>query len=187
MPAYALRSGEPIPVTLENTQIESRITLRIEGTKAEITTHEKTGMGLLPYFAPKEKVANDSMLLRITDGYITLQLPEATYGFAHQPYGRLNSRRQENLLLPYPVNETCTYTIDIPQNMQLRTPETEQTAGNGVGEVTLLVKKEGQRATVIRRITLKKQLYTPAEYADLRRLLTLWSDPNRKTLLFSVN
>ncbi|MBP9557383.1 MAG: DUF3858 domain-containing protein, partial [Parabacteroides sp.] len=29
-------------------------------------------------------------------------------------------------------------------------------------------------------------LYTPAEYKDLRQLLTEWSDVNGKTLLFSV-
>ena len=48
------------------------------------------------------------------------------------------------------------------------------------------VKKNGRTATVTRSLELNKQLYTPAEYKDLRQLLTEWSDVNGKTLLFSV-
>ena len=97
-----------------------------------------------------------------------------------------NSQRKENLLIPRPVNEVYTYTIECPENMELRTPETDKTIRNAAGSLTISVKKNGRTATVTRSLELNKQLYTPAEYKDLRQLLTEWSDVNGKTLLFSV-
>ena len=120
------------------------------------------------------------------NGYATISLPDAEYGFSHLPYGYLNSQRKENLLIPRPVNEVYTYTIECPENMELRTPETDKTIRNAAGSLTISVKKNGRTATVTRSLELNKQLYTPAEYKELRQLLTEWSDVNGKTLLFSV-
>ena len=90
------------------------------------------------------------------------------------------------LVSQFSVNEVYTYTIECPENMELRTPETDKTIRNAAGSLTISVKKNGRTATVTRSLELNKQLYTPAEYKELRQLLTEWSDINGKTLLFSV-
>ena len=113
-------------------------------------------------------------------------MPDDASGFSHLPYGYLNSQRKENLLLPRPVSEVYTYTIECPDNMELRTPETDKTIRNAAGSLTIAVKKNGRTVTAIRSLELNKQLYTPAEYKELRQLLTEWSDVNGRTLLFSV-
>ena len=135
------------------------------------------------------------------NGYATISLPDAGYGFSHLPYGYLNSQRKENLLPKdqgflgmADIGINITGSIGHPksnclfctENMELRTPETDKTIRNAAGSLTISVKKNGRTATVTRSLELNKQLYTPAEYKELRQLLTEWSDINGKTLLFSV-
>ena len=147
---------------------------------------ESVGKALMPYFTEGDKESKQTAPLTVKDGYATIVLPEASAGLSHLSYGRLNSYRKENLLIPRPVSEIYTYTVECPDNMELRTPETDKTIRNAAGSLTIAVKKDGRTATVTRSLELNKQLYTPAEYKELRRLLTEWSDVNGKTLLFSV-
>lgn len=188
-PLYSLKSGKPVAVAIptpEDCRIKSDIALTFKDGKVTATTQESVGKALLPYFAKGSSENTQTDALDVQNGYATLVLQEAGGGFSHLPYGYLNSRRTVNLLLPRQVNEVYTYTVECPDNMELRTPETDRTISNAAGRLTLSVKKNGRTATITRSLQLNKQLYTPAEYKELRQLLTEWNDVNGKTLLFSV-
>lgn len=188
-PLYSLQSGKPVAVAIptpEDCRIKSDIALTFKDGKVTTTTKESVGKALMPYFKKGNSENTQTDALDVHDGYATLVLPEAGSAFSHLPYGYLNSRRTDNLLLPRLVNEVYTYTVECPDNMVLRTPETDRTISNAAGRLTLSVKKNGRTATITRSLQLNKQLYTPAEYKELRQLLTEWSDVNGKTLLFSV-
>ena len=186
-PLFSLQTGKPVTIAVpQDYLIKSDIAVRFKDGKVTTSTKESVGKELIPYFTTGNSENEQTAPLKVENGYATISLPDAEYGFSHLPYGYLNSQRKENLLIPRPVNEVYTYTIECPENMELRTPETDKTIRNAAGSLTISVKKNGRTATVTRSLELNKQLYTPAEYKDLRQLLTEWSDVNGKTLLFSV-
>ena len=186
-PLFSLQTGKPVAIAVpQDYQIKSDIAVRFKDGKVTTSTKESVGKELMPYFTTGNSENEQTAPLKVENGYATISLPDAEYGFSHLPYGYLNSQRKENLLIPRPVNEVYTYTIECPENMELRTPETDKTIRNAAGSLTISVKKNGRTATVTRSLELNKQLYTPAEYKELRQLLTEWSDINGKTLLFSV-
>lgn len=186
-PLFSLQTGKPVAIAVpQDYLIKSDIAVRFKDGKVTTSTKESVGKELIPYFTTGNSENEQTAPLKVENGYATISLPDAGYGFSHLPYSYLNSQRKENLLIPRPVNEVYTYTIECPENMELRTPETDKTIRNAAGSLTISVKKNGRTATVTRSLELNKQLYTPAEYKDLRQLLTEWSDVNGKTLLFSV-
>ena len=186
-PLFSLQTGKPVAIAVpQDYQIKSDIAVRFKDGKVTTSTKESVGKELMPYFTTGNSENEQTAPLKVENGYATISLPDAEYGFSHLPYGYLNSQRKENLLIPRPVHEVYTYTIECPENMELRTPETDKTIRNAAGSLTISVKKNGRTATVTRSLELNKQLYTPAEYKELRQLLTEWSDVNGKTLLFSV-
>ena len=186
-PLFSLQTGKPVAIAVpQDYLIKSDIAVRFKDGKVTTSTKESVGKELMPYFTTGNSENEQTAPLKVENGYATISLPDAGYGFSHLPYGYLNSQRKENLLIPRPVNEVYTYTIECPENMELRTPETDKTIRNAAGSLTISVKKNGRTATVTRSLELNKQLYTPAEYKELRQLLTEWSDINGKTLLFSV-
>ena len=186
-PLFSLQTGKPVAIAVpQDYQIKSDIAVRFKDGKVTTSTKESVGKELMPYFTTGNSENEQTAPLKVENGYATISLPDAEYGFSHLPYSYLNSQRKENLLIPRPVNEVYTYTIECPENMELRTPETDKTIRNAAGSLTISVKKNGRTATVTRSLELNKQLYTPAEYKELRQLLTEWSDVNGKTLLFSV-
>lgn len=187
-PLFSLTDGKPVAIAVpKDYQIKSDIALTFKDGKVVTSMKESVGNALMPYFTTGNSESNNTAPLKIQDGYATIVLPDAAYGFSHLGYGYLNSQRKENLLLPRQVNEVYTYTVECPDNMELRTPEANRTIRNAAGSLTLSVKKSGKTATVTRSLELSKQLYTPAEYTALRQLLTEWSDVNGKTLLFEVH
>ena len=180
-PLFSLQTGKPVAIAVpQDYQIKSDIAVRFKDGKVTTSTKESVGKELMPYFTTGNSENEQTAPLKEENGYATISLPDAGYGFSHLPYGYLNSQRKENLLIPRPVNEVYTYTIECPENMELRTPETDKTIRNAAGSLTISVKKNGRTATVTRSLELNKQLYTPAEYKDLRQLLTEWSDVNGK-------
>ena len=186
-PLFSLQTGKPVAIAVpQDYQIKSDIAVRFKDGKVTTSTKESVGKELMPYFTTGNSENEQTAPLKVENVYATSSLPDAEYGLSHQPDGDLNSQRKENLLIPRPVNEVYTYTIECPENMELRTPETDKTIRNAAGSLTISVKKNGRTATVTRSLELNKQLYTPAEYKELRQLLTEWSDVNGKTLLFSV-
>ena len=186
MPVYALSNGQPValPAPAE-TAISAQTTVSFNQNQLVTDTRENVGSDLLPYFVNGTKEEQKSTALQPQNGYITWLLPEPAQAFANQPYGRMNSERGENLMLPRPVDESYTYSIVCPANLSLSSRAFDKTIQNAAGQCIIKLVKSGNEATVTRSLKLNKQLYTPAEFKALRQLLTVWSDPNTKTLIFS--
>lgn len=122
----------------------------------------------------------------LAGNYQLVTLPHVSEGIASYGYASGNTTCSMNLLLPYKADETYTCVLNLPANMQLcALPETH-ILENKIGKVTVTVKKESDKMEVIRAISLKKQLITPAEYADFRRLMVEWVDAANTTLLLKM-
>ncbi|MDR0845306.1 MAG: DUF3857 domain-containing protein [Tannerella sp.] len=123
---------------------------------------------------------------KANNGYITLSLPDSTAGMAHTSYSRYNSKRTTNLLLPYKANEQYSYTLELPEGMELATPKSAIIINNSVGKMVMSVKQNGNSVEVVRTLALQKQLIAPSDYAAFRNLITEWTDVNNNQLLIKV-
>ncbi len=94
-----------------------------------------------------------------------------------------NSTRTANLLLPCKVDETDTYIVNLPSDMQLNTSQGTRKVSNAVGTWELTVTAGDNQVEVVHSLKLNKQLITPDDYADYRSLIAELEDVNNTTLL----
>lgn len=122
----------------------------------------------------------------LAGGYRLIALPCAEEGIAMNGYGHGNSVCKTNVLLPRKVNETYVCIVTVPADMRIcALPETKEIT-NTVGKLRITVKTTDGKTEVIRSLKLDKQMITPAEYGDFRRLMTEWENSNNTTLLLKV-
>ena len=117
-------------------------------------------------------------------GYYLLRLPDSPAGVAHQPYASFNSTRDCNLFLPYAPNETYTYTIEVPANMELSTPTAEKNISNAAGNCFLSIKQTGNKVEVSRSLKINSNLIKRADYTVFHALMAAWATMNDTPILF---
>jgi hypothetical protein len=169
------------------TAIDYRDTIAVTPEQADITASGSASDALLPYINNKSKKETTTVQsLTSNSGYVILSLPDVPQGVSHTSYARYNSWRESNLLLPALVNETYHYAVSLSDSIRLVSPAGEKSVDNSCGKMTYSVKQNGNTIEVIRSIALKKQLITPSDYADFRRLMTEWADTNNRRLLLKT-
>lgn len=117
-------------------------------------------------------------------GYYLLRLPDSPAGVAHQPYASFNSTRDCNLFLSYAPNETYTYTIEVPANMELSTPTAEKNISNAAGNCILSIKQTGNKVEVSRSLKINSNLIKRADYTAFHALMAAWATINDTPILF---
>lgn len=200
-------AGTPVAVNTPSGDIDYKVTLSVSPEKADAQVSATIGNAYLPYYgsylptfaggdkdATEAKTQNGATIsykasqnLKANNGYVMVSLPDAPVSLAHSYYCQMNSSRKDNLLLPCKANERYTYTVQLPEGMKLSTPETVKTIENAAGKVVISVKQNGNTAEVERSLQLNNRLYTPAQFTNLRNLLTEWGNASNRTLLLSIN
>lgn len=190
MPLISLsHAGQPLTLSEPDTHINYEVSVAVTEEKSESVVKASVGNAFLPYYGndAKPRTGNDTITqpLKVNNGYVFLQLPDAPMGMAHSQYCRLNTARQKNILLPYAPDERYRYVISLPQGTKLATAEADKRIENEAGTLTLSIRKEGEKTVVERCLKLHKQLYSPREFASLRTLLTEWSESLSTPILLS--
>ena len=183
-------AGSPVTLPAADAHIDYEAEVTISRDKAETKAKASLGDALLPYYGDdftactgKETV---TQTLGARSGYVVLTLPDAPVSLARSRYSRLNSARTSGILMPYMVDEHYTYTVALPQGMKLASEMADKVIRNDAGTLVVRLYKSGDKTLFERSLKLNKQLYTPAEFDSLRRLLTEWGDAASRTLLLSV-
>jgi len=184
-PVYSLSTGKKINISsLTDYQIKSQVLISFNNNKLITKVQTVTGSDIRPYFSESKKESTVSETLNMNNGYATIELTEPINSFANFHFGRLNSIRKENLLLPRLVDEEYSYEVQLSDGLALQTPITNRIISNAAGKMVYVVKKEGNKALITRSLKLNKQLYTLAEYSTLRALMTEWENISNRTLVF---
>ncbi|RHJ87939.1 DUF3857 domain-containing protein [Parabacteroides sp. AM08-6] len=186
VPSFKLANGERLTFDAPDTDINYKVDITLTPEKAENQITSQTGNAQRPYFSEDKASGSSSQSLKVKNGYVLVNLPDAPVSLANSSFCRMNSTRKENLRMPCKANEQYTYTVHIPEGMELRTPAVNKTISNAAGQVIYSIEKDGNTAKITRSLQLSKQLYTPAEYKDLRTLLTEWGSTDNKILLLSI-
>lgn len=206
--ASVTNAGETVHITPESSILDYAYTISMFPDKAEMKVSGKVGSAFIPYTnnylnsftandkdAKEEKVADYSVftysvtqpLKEMAGHYVLFTLPDAPNSMSRAAYKGYNSKRKENLLLPYQANESFRYTLKLSESIRLRTPEATNTINNGVGEIVLSTKVNGDTIEIIRTLKIKKQLITPADYKEFRDLMIEWGNEKSRQLLFNID
>lgn len=201
-------AGETVHITPESSILDYAYTISMFPDKAEMQVSGKVGSAFIPYTnnylnsftandkdAKEEKVIDYSVftysvtqpLKEMKSNYLLFTLPDAPNSMSRAAYKGYNSKRKENLLLPYQANESFRYTLKLPESIRLRTPEATNTINNGVGEIVLSTKVNGNTIEIIRTLKINKQLITPADYKEFRDLMIEWGNEKSRQLLFNID
>ena len=184
-------AGTPVAISTPDAGINYEVAISVSPEKAESQVKATIGDAYAPYYGGNRSAyagsESSSQPLKANNGYVMVTLPDAPVSLAYSSYCHMNSTRKENLLLPCKSNEHYAYTVTIPTGMELATPESVKTIENAAGKVVISVKQDGNKAEVERSLQLNKQLYTPAQFVNLRDLLTEWGNKSNKVLLLSVD
>lgn len=199
-------AGTPVTFDIPSSDINYKVALTLTSEKADAKIDATVGNAYLPYYGDylptyssgdketKETKTStgttisysSSQSLKADNGYIMLSLPYAPVSLAYSYYCNMNSSREENLLMPCKANERYIYTVQLPVGMKLSTPEANKTIENAAGKVVIIVKQNGKSVEIEHSLQLNEQLYTPAQFANLRSLLTEWGNATNRTLLLAV-
>ena len=127
--------------------------------------------------------------ISIKAGEITKRAPYMVYTIASPTKGvdnwgmqSLPSERKNQFEIPYPIDETCTYTINL-DGVSSSTKDKSEKVENAAGSVELKIVNNGRSVSIVRHINLKKSVYSPAEYADVRALLLKWKSPAFRSII----
>ena len=91
----------------------------------------------------------------------------------------LGSSRKSDLAIQYPVKETYSYTVKLPEGMQFASRAVSVVKENKCGKVNIVFEEVSSSSMKITRsIQLYKTLVKPAEYADFAELMRLWGNDN---------
>jgi Domain of Unknown Function with PDB structure (DUF3857)/Domain of Unknown Function with PDB structure (DUF3858)/Transglutaminase-like superfamily len=186
VPSVSLATGEKLTFETPDVAIDYQVDMTVSPEKADAQITSRTGTAQRPYFSEDKGSSTSSQALKATDGYVLVNLPDAPMTLANSHFCRMNSDRKDNLMMPCKADEQYNYSIQIPEGMKLCTPQIDKTIANAAGQLVYSVQKNGNTAHVTRSLKLNKQLYTPAEYAALRALLTEWGNADMKVLLFAI-
>lgn len=123
----------------------------------------------------------------LAGGYYSYNLPQGRSGWAgYEGYSTArNTTRPVNLLLRYLPDETYTCIVKPSDGMKPVVLPTNKKIENSIGTIEISVEKTGENIKIVRRLKLKKQLITPAEYPTYYRLMSEWMDAGDSVLLFA--
>lgn len=94
----------------------------------------------------------------------------------------LQSSRKDLFEIPYAIDEKCVYTIKL-NGVSSSSENKNEKIENAAGSVELQVVNNGDTVTITRQISLKKSIYSPAEYAAVRALLLKWKSPAFRSIV----
>ncbi|MDR0429567.1 MAG: DUF3857 domain-containing protein [Tannerellaceae bacterium] len=182
--------GQAVAIEIPSANLDYIYSITLSPEKAEIQSNATIGNAFVPYNekGKKDITGKTEQPLELFNNKIALlSLPEPPNSLSNASYKNYNTKREENLLLPYKAKENFTYTIQLPADMELNSPETVKTVDNTVGKTVYSVRQDGNLVEVKRTLEMKKQLISPADYPAFRQLITEWTDINKCQLLFKLN
>ena len=199
-----LKTGEEVDLTPCSPDLSYEVTMKLSDKEATANVKANVPSAFVAYsdakataFSAGDKNASVSQKENVitinyqttgkvesVPGYYLLRLPDSPAGVAHQPYASFNSTRDCNLFLPYAPNETYTYTIEVPANMELSTPTAEKNISNAAGNCILSIKQTGNKVEVSRSLKINSNLIKRADYPAFHALMAAWATINDTPLLF---
>jgi len=117
-------------------------------------------------------------------GYYSFNLPAMSNGFDSFHISYLESERLDPFVLPFSIDESYEYSIEIPDGFEFVNRKMKETFKNKAGSVTITMAPKGNEISVSRQLKLDPKLVQVSEYNDFRELVNTWLDKNMRKVVF---
>jgi len=119
----------------------------------------------------------DTMLRRFT-------IPVLTNGVESWGIKRLPSYRNTPFEVGFPVSESLSLTLTVPDELLLFSQEDEINISNTAGTFVYELKKEAGKIVIKKEINIRKRTMDPAVYGAFKVLMDNWNDPRLQEVIF---
>ena len=117
------------------------------------------------------------------DNYYFMNLPQVKEGSGSWYLSAFTESRSANIEIPFTINESYEYSIEIPKGFSLVSPENKDEITHNIGSVYLEIKKNKDKVKIIRKISLNKKIIELTEYDDFKELIKAWKSKKYKQLI----
>lgn len=156
-------------------QISGGLVKDNEAIKVVYTSPERSNVVIT---AASDKQANSQ------SGYYRWQLPAMNSGFDQWRIGYLDIDRASVFVLPFLLNETYTYSIELPKGYEAVNRAMSQRFESKAGYVSIAFKPKGNKIEIVRELSISKAEISPEDYKEFRTMINAWLDQNMKVLVF---
>ena len=187
-------------IQLDSQQASLTGTLSAEGAFYPILSiidSENQALGLLSGLRAsgmdKLKAETESLSVELTakaavrenEGYYSLLLPEVRGGANNWNMRNLTSIRQNWLEIPYPVNESYSYTVKAPQGAAFVSPPLQVQREYAIGRVSISYESQNDGSLKItRQLQFNKTWIAPLDYARFAELMKIWNTEHYRTVVW---
>ncbi len=116
-------------------------------------------------------------------GYCKVTLKEDIAGINDFYLAKLLSQRSSSFELPYTTNDKVVHEIILPQGVECKTMPQQISLSNTAGQLLVSLTTSGSKIIVNKELRLSKNLFTPAEYLELKELISGWYNPNVNAII----
>ncbi len=155
----------------------SRAYKSISIKNSNLTFLSKEGCSANINFTSKEK-------LKTEHGYFRFTIPDFKNSFNSDHISLAIRNRKTPININYPFFESYTYSIELPENYNLITPEISQKLKNKIGQIEISLNKTAGKIILTRMLSINNAIIFPEEYRDLRNLIVKWQENHYRNLIF---
>jgi hypothetical protein len=127
-------------------------------------------------------VKSEKPFRKDTNLYV-FKLPLIISGIDSWGLKTMSEKRESAFEIPARADESYQYTISLPADMKLITPEQRQHISNRAGEFLFEVKKDKGRIIINRSMKFSKILFSTEDYTDLKALMDGWNSAWNRVLV----
>ncbi len=167
-------SLNPFLMLLENPTKAYKILNNVKSAKIEELTMGKSLINL----EIKDKLDDEQ------SGYLFYSFAEYNKGIASFHIPNLPEKRLTAFKINFPFSENYSYTLELPDKLELINTNFSKTISNEIGEVIIKIEKRDNLLLFERSITIPKDIIQVDKYKDFRALIKLWNNPKYKELIF---
>ncbi len=122
--------------------------------------------------------------LKSIEGYYRWDLPEMTNGFESWHINYLSSEREDPFVLPNTLDESYTYTVEIPEGYIFVNKDQNINLKSAAGSVKITSKNKGNVIEITRELKLDREVIDPADYEDFKAMVDAWLVTNYRMVVF---
>ncbi len=131
-------------------------------------------------------VSVEKGLKEIPGGLYAWEIPYAREGVESWNAQILPGLRDAPFAIPRFLLESCEFTIRLPANLELVTPEIRLEFKKEFGSMQIWIRQDGDKVKVKRAIDFVEKDISLMKYSELREMLVAWYSPQYKTLYFKA-
>ncbi len=118
------------------------------------------------------------------DDYLFLELPALKNGFNGWQMNYLSASRTTPLSIPYSLEESYSFSLEIPDHLEMITMPGRSAISNQAGSVTTEVVVKKRTVIISRKLRLNVREITLQHYDEFRSLINEWNDMNIRRPVF---